>query len=400
MSAGEFQPESALVAGFVRESCRAVVVIPARNEEGHILRALDALAAQVDLHGEALPVGAIEVLVLLNNCTDRSGLAVAQWQKRNRQFVLHAVERTLPEKIAHVGTARRWLMDTAWQRLARHDGRKAVILSTDADTVVASDWVAQNLRAIHAGADAVGGVIELMDGDLDSLPSGARTSYLRDREYQALVAELEHWLDPQEGDAWPRHLEHFGASLACTAEIYERSGGLPPVKPLEDVAFVDALRSVGARLRHDLKVVVRTSGRLDGRAEVGLSGQLRIWQQMSESEQPHLVQSSEWLIHRFQRLRDLRRLCVTGESMAPQIYPVAWQNRLIDLQRRSLSTNQLLLAIDCERLIYETFRGTLEDEIRSVIPRLRVALDFLRPSQPMNARRSSRVGPTHVIRVS
>jgi hypothetical protein len=239
--------------------------------------------------------------------------------------------------------------------------------------------VAQNLRAIGAGADAVGGVILLMDGDLESLPAGARDAYLRDRQYQRLIAELEHWLDPQEGDPWPRHLEHFGASLACTPQIYAKAGGLPPVMPLEDVAFVDALRRVGARLRHDPAVIVRTSARLDGRAEVGLSGQLRIWQERSESGEPHLIRSCDWLVHRFECLGRLRRLCLTEDTAALAALPASWHSRLISARGKGLAVGEFLRTIDSEQLIDETFRGEVDALITSTIKDLEMALKRVRP---------------------
>ncbi len=376
MSSMNFRPEITLMQGTAHENCRAVVILPARNEETCLAATLDALAAQVALTGARIPADAMETLLLLNNCTDDSAAVVRQWQARHPGFILHLLECILPGEVAHVGTARRLLMDTAWSRLA---GRTAsAILSTDADTLVAPDWVAQNLRAIENGADAVGGVIDLMDGDLDSLPSGARDAYLRDRKYQRLVAELESWLDPQEGDPWPRHLEHFGASLACTPQIYARAGGLPPVKPLEDVAFVNALRRVGARLRHDPAVVVKTSARLDGRAEVGLSGQLRIWQDMSESSQPHVVRSCEWLTHRFECLGRLRKVCRSAETEELESLPAAWHSHLLRARGEVLSVSEFLGVIDSEGLIGESYRGESDALISLTIEKLEETLKEVR----------------------
>ena len=116
------------------------------------------------------------------------------------------------------------------------------------------------------------------------------------------------------GDAWPRHLEHFGASLACTPEIYARAGGMPAVAALEDVAFVDRLRRVDARLRHEPGVIVYTSARLDGRIATGLAGQLRCWQQMHTRGKDHVVLSAAYLHHRFDVLQRLRNFYGTGRA--------------------------------------------------------------------------------------
>ena len=356
-----FRAWEPLIAGSAENGCRAVVIVPARDEEGSVAAALDALAGQMDLLGRPLARESYEVLLLLNNCTDRSPDVAAVWKAAHPEVRLHVAERTLEEHAAFVGTARRMLMDTAWWRLQGAEG-VCGILSTDADTTVAGDWVARNLAALEAGADAVGGAIGLKKGELEGLPAGARRAYLRDRRYQRLVAELEHLLDPQENDPWPRHLEHFGASLACTPEVYARAGGMPAVRPLEDVRFVQALRAVGARLRHCPAVRVYTSARVMGRVKVGLSGQLKIWQEMSERGDAHTVPSAAWHRHRFQTIRGLREVCAGRTGV--QGYPMAWRGRL--RAAVGLGVADFLREVDGEELVEQTFRGCGVGEIAKV----------------------------------
>ena len=343
MNDNGFVPWDALVNGEAHNGCRAVVIVPARNEEASIGEMLDALANQVDLNGRPLEASTIEILLLLNNCTDSTAAVAYRWKGDHPRMALHIVERTLASHEANVGTARRMLMDTAWRRL---NGRSSVcgILSTDSDTQVATDWVMQNMAALEAGADAVGGVIAMKKGEAETLPSGVRRAYRRDRRYQRLVAQLEDRLDPQDGDPWPRHLEHFGASLAVTPEAYARAGGMPPVTPLEDVAFVSELRRVGAKLRHQPEVKVYTSSRMHGRVEVGLSGQLKIWNEMSERAEPHEVQSAAWLAHRFRTLGRLRK----------------------EAAKRGIAAAAHLAEVDCDRIVVETFRGVMWGEITRV----------------------------------
>ncbi|GAC1426406.1 MAG: hypothetical protein NVSMB62_23940 [Acidobacteriaceae bacterium] len=371
-----FCPLASLVDGAAHSDCDAIVIVPARNEERGLWATLDGLAAQVDITGCPLPKVSFEVLLLLNNCTDTSMEVAKAWKAAHPHVPLHIIERTLSSEDAHVGMARRLLMDTAWRRLTQtgssdgHARTTRAILSTDADSVVAPDWIARNLRALEEGADAVGGEIRLTYSDLQRLPLGARRAYLRDRQYQRLVAELEDLLDPQAGDPWPRHLEHFGASLACRAETYARVGGMPPVAQLEDVAFVDLLRRMDARLRHDTQVVVHTSSRLDGRVGAGLSKQLCLWQQMSEHGRQHKVLSADWLTHRFRMLRRLRNLCrcpgaLRGASELGE-FPAAWRSRLIRAHAGRTTVGLFLGAIGCDRLIEETFQGMREEFIDRV----------------------------------
>jgi hypothetical protein len=361
-----FHPEPPLLEGSAHPACQASIIVPARNEETSLTATLDALGSQLDLTGQLLATESFEVLLLLNNCTDNSSSVAQQWQATHPTIALHIIERTLAPEVAHVGTARRLLMDTAWHRLHHAAHPVTAILSTDSDTLVAPDWIARNLAALAHGADAVGGVIHLKPGELESLPAGARQAYQRDRRYQRLVAKLEDLLDPQPGDPWPRHLEHFGASLACTPQIYARVGGMPPVKPLEDVAFVDALRRGDAHLRHDPSVIVSTSARFDGRAEIGLSHQLRLWQQMSDEATEHRVPSAAWLAHRFRTLSTLRRIFQHGSTLSLTKLPGHWSHAILHARDQSSSIAHFLSELDCDRLIDETFRGKRDGAISQV----------------------------------
>ena len=347
----------ALFDGPCHSHCRVSVIIPARNEEAHLARSLDALRDQRDLANDPLDPTSYEVLLFLNNCTDASPAVVERYKAQFPEFPLSVASGDLAPDQAHVGTARRWLMDAAYERLCEVPG--AAILSTDADTVVAPDWIARNLTALDRGADVVGGVIHLFPAELAQLQReepDVALAYARDRELQGMVAYLESLLDPDLADPWPRHLEHFGASLACTAEIYARAGGLPPVKPLEDVAFIDALRKIGARIRHCPETHIFTSARMDGRAEVGLSGQLRHWREESGKKLPHLADSGEWLEHRFRSLAALRQLNEAERLRDLSGYPVGWHRRLEETHRLRLRTPRFLEVVDCNALIEETFR--------------------------------------------
>ena len=373
-----FEPWPALIESKAHPLCNASVIIPVRNEEQTIAETLSALAIQSNLKGELLCPSSFEVLILLNNCLDRSADRARDWSASHPELVLHIIERQLDGQNAHVGTARRWLMDTAWHRLnrfAQHD--KPIvsgILSTDSDTVVRPDWIAQNIQALEAGADAVGGLITLKEEDLESLPIGASRAYQSDRIYQSLVARLEDKLDPQDGDPWPRHLEHFGASLACATEAYAKAGGMPDVSPLEDVAFIDRLRRQGARIRHAPSVVVSTSARFNGRAEVGLSFQLREWQRLSERNEEHLVPSARWLMHRFKTLSKLRQMYRSAESLLSAELEPEMLVKLAQARSHSTSVGEFLGEIDCDRIIEESFAFEREQPISIANRELRAAI--------------------------
>ena len=356
--------------------CRTSVIVPARNEERSLVRTLDALRLQVDCDGRELDPRTYEVLLLLNNCTDESAAVARRYGEQYPDFRLRVAEREFAPEQAHVGTARRLLMDSACMRLEQCGGAACVILSTDADTVVAPDWIARNLNHFASGAEVVGGVILLFAEELEALDVGTRAAYLRDRTFQQRVAKLESLLDPDPADPWPRHLEHFGASLGCTCAVYRLAGGMPAVKPLEDVAFIDALRKVGARIRHAIDVRIFTSARLDGRAEVGLSGQLRHWQEDCAAGRPHLVDSADWLAHRFRTLRALRELNRDGTADDLESWPAGWVERVARCRAERLPDPRFLEKLDCNALIEESYAGVRHAEIQMVCARLEELIEL------------------------
>ena len=277
------------IFGPVSSLLRWSVIVPARNEEEALPRLVAALDAQAfPASGEAadarpprpaspspFATGEAEAIVLLNNCTDRSeavlaGLAASRPWLRWRHVRLAAPE-------AHVGRARQIAMDAACARLLRAGNRGGAILSTDADTAPAPDWIAQTAAEVSRGADAVGGRAMLPAGERASLAPGVRRFYLLDLAYRRALEELRGLYAPEPHDPLPRHHHHFGASLAVTAEAYARAGGLPAIRTSEDAALVDALLGTGARLRHSPAVRVRTSARATGRASGGLADAFAWW---------------------------------------------------------------------------------------------------------------------------
>lgn len=291
-----------------RPGCRLTVVIPVRDERQHLPAALEALANQTDFAGLPINPSTYESLVLANNCRDDSAQIARAFARRNRQLMVHVSELTLPGSLAHVGAARRILMDQAYRRFREAGQGQGIIASTDGDTRVAQTWVAGMLAAFDEGADAVFGRILVDSDELACCGADTRSIHLRDVCYRSLVAELDALLDPVPWDPWPRHFQHFGPSIAVTTEIYQRAGCLPVRPWLEDVAFYEALVRADARIRHSPKVQVTTSARLSGRTEFGFAVQLAQWRALNGAGTPHLVESVAAIEHRSRARRQLRLL--------------------------------------------------------------------------------------------
>lgn len=271
---------------------QASVAVPARDEAERLPTLLAALADQRDLGGRALPEGTVEVLVLLNNCTDESEAVLAEAAAQHPHLVVHAASVTLPPAEAHVGRARQTVMDAACARLGAVGRLGGVICSTDADTAPAPDWIAATLAEVSAGVDAVGGRALLLPDERAALAPGVRRLYLLDLAYRRVLEELRALYAPEPHDPVPRHHHHYGASLALTAQAYAAVGGVPDVRTSEDVALVEALSRGGWRLRHSPRVRVYTSARTSGRARGGLADAFVWWEREARAGRDPVVEAA------------------------------------------------------------------------------------------------------------
>jgi glycosyltransferase involved in cell wall biosynthesis len=252
-----------------------VVVVPVRNEALGLAATLASLAAQRQHDGTPFDAALFEMLLLANNCTDSSALVARQFSAAHPQLALHIEDITLAPEFAHIGHVRRLLMDTACDRLKSAGAVRGIVASTDGDTVVDPFWLAHTSREFTRGADAVGGRIAL--DPRAPLDAATLRVHRCDAAYKLALARLESLLDPDPHDPWPRHHQHFCASLAVTRDAYLKVGGVLRVRYLEDQALVDAMHRADLRVRHSPHVRVVTSPRCDGRVEVGLSWQLKQW---------------------------------------------------------------------------------------------------------------------------
>ncbi len=278
----------------------ATVVVPARDEAARLPRLVAALAAQLDADGRPFAPGHVDVLVLLNNTTDDSAAVLGRLAADHPALAIHAASVTLAGADAHVGRARQLLMDAAWARLDGSAG--GLILSTDADTAPAPDWIAATQAAVAAGADAVGGRALLLPDERCALPPGVRRLYLLDLAYRRALEEMKSLFAPDAHDPFPRHHHHFGASLAVSAAAYGAVGGLPAQPTSEDVALVYALTAAGFRLRHSDRVRVFTSARATGRADGGLADAFVFWDRLAASGVEPTVEPAACAERRLQAL--------------------------------------------------------------------------------------------------
>ncbi|MFL9926319.1 glycosyltransferase family 2 protein [Herbaspirillum lusitanum] len=212
------------------------VVIPAHNEEQYLSACLSAmhLAARHPALNEA-----VRIIVALDACTDRSALIA-----RSHQVEIIALQARNVGMARAAGASRLLAAGARW------------LAFTDADSLVAPDWLAAQLL-LELNADAVCGTICVDDWSEHSpqLQEHFRTSYF-DREGH-------------------RHIH--GANFGISARAYKSVGGFPPMACSEDVAIVDLLIAAGARIAWSASPRVNTSARIASKARGGFGDTLSAW---------------------------------------------------------------------------------------------------------------------------
>jgi hypothetical protein len=248
--------------------CRITVCIPARNEESLIEATLAALIAQRGLDGRPLARGFFDVIVFPNNCSDDSAAIVRAVAARTPHLRIFTVEGRFPRADAHIGSARKQVLDLAVARFLAAGRPHGIVASIDSDTLAGDGWIASIAREMR-GRDAVAGQVTIGELDQERLLAPVRLLYARELAYRRALAEIEAVIDPRPEDPQPRHGSFVGASFAVTAHAYTAAGGLPPLQRLEDLAFARALRRVDARIRYSTTVRATTSARLCARVDGG-----------------------------------------------------------------------------------------------------------------------------------
>ena len=295
----------------VAPSLGAIAAIPVRDEEDRIEACLDALLAQRDLSGRPLPSDALGLVLLLNNCSDRTA-AIARGRLAASGAPFALVNVALPPSQANAGFARRLALDLAALWLERADRRDGVLLTTDADSRVPPQWLARNLAAIHAGCGAVAGRVTLEPAEEGLLPQALMRRTARENAYEQALLALSARIDPIAHDPWPNHWSASGASYGVTLDAYRAIGGLPYPASGEDRALADMLLRHDIPIRHDPDIVVVTSARLDGRACGGVADTIRMRCEDPEAPGDERLEPLANALRRYLWRRRLRRWHAAG----------------------------------------------------------------------------------------
>lgn len=276
------------------------VAVPVRNEAERLPGLLAALAAQQ----QARP---FTLCLFFDQCSDGSEAAVAALTPSLRyRIVTDCCDTGAPP---NAGRARRRACELAVATVGN-----GVLLTTDADSTPAPDWIAANLAALDHSDIVAGRIVR------DAAAPSPRQDQLE--AYYDRLHALRRTLDPV---AWEAPLTHHwtsAASLAMTALTYRALGGFATVATGEDAALADAAARLGFRLRRDAAVRVRTSARRTGRIEGGFATTLAA---LDTSPTPPLVAHPDDEAWRYRWQAEARRMDGGGErELAVQLgLPIA-----------------------------------------------------------------------------
>lgn len=278
------------------------ITIPARNEARRIVPCLEAAAASLKSRGG--------IVVAVNGSVDETFARTAAWFEATGASGIVLDERSPPAG-SGVGRARRHAIAACSGRLTP----RATVMTSDADSRVAADFVDANLADLE-GADLVCGRVLPDPDEFARLPAAIGRRGAVEGEYVALTLAARALLDPVPHDPDPVHLNEAGASLAFRMDLHDDVGGIPDLEIGEDRAFGAEAERRGWRVRHSARVMVTTACRLHGRTSGGMAGALRARLVEDDPLVDELLAPAAVTIERARRRGVLRRRCGSQAAFA------------------------------------------------------------------------------------
>lgn len=231
---------------------RVIAVIPARNEEATIIASLQSIATAIEHCGPHIAEAVI--VTVADNCTDATESLVQSFASSRSDSVLVQTAQ------GRVGTARAIGVGAGVARLNDAQPWSTWICNTDADTMVPRDWISRQLHYADRGAQALAGVVDVVDFDGQSpvVENRFRSSYTD--------------LLPNDGSDHP-HVH--GANMGIRLDAYRAVGGWAPLGLSEDHEIWNRMRARGVTMAAPVELRVITSGRAVSRCAGGFADSLR-----------------------------------------------------------------------------------------------------------------------------
>ena len=238
------------------------VCIPARNEEDELPNTLLALGKSLKGCSDDTAV-----VFVLNDTNDRSSTIIREWA------VMQAVHHVLVNvwfhhTISNAPHARRLALDIG--NLIAPNGK---LLTTDADTRVAVDWILENTKLLRDDGTLVCGAVDINAVALNALPRPVIECGKIEHAYRLATQEL--WLRLTHPKPPQLYVKAMGASLAIRSADYRSVGRLPVPPVAEDKALAAICLRSGLKVVEAANVKVVTSARINARAEGGMGDAFR-----------------------------------------------------------------------------------------------------------------------------
>lgn len=227
--------------GNPRSDTGIIVVIPCYDDE-FIFTTLQSLDSA------KCPPCSVEVIVVVNSAED---IDVAVVEKNRRIYaslcekkgsylnfaLLPYILEGVPHKIAGVGNARKVGMDEAVWRFAMIENPRGVIVSLDADCLVAEDYFTEIYPRFYCAKDHPNAcTLQFRHNFDEKLYSKQEIDACRRYEMY-----LRYFRLAQKVAGIPQCLHTIGSCLAVTAETYARMGGMARRQAGEDFYFLQKL---------------------------------------------------------------------------------------------------------------------------------------------------------------
>lgn len=224
-------------------SPKLTVVLPAYNEEDHVLPTLSALRSQTDTD--------FDVVFVDNGSTDATKEIITNYIATHGLVRWHIIDEPQKGTGAAADTGMRWA--------AKHGA--VYIARTDTDCLPREDWVEQIKREMDGGTRFIAGKLKPRTDEYP-LP------WWNYRVLDGAVTVAEFFGKVRPSNRGPEfhgsYVMTAGCNVAITAELYLKSGGFPRTK-IEDVhedrELINNVRRVTGNFIASKDVVVYTSTR-------------------------------------------------------------------------------------------------------------------------------------------